>query len=243
MTPYILITGQPLSGKTTLANNLLAALQQDGRKAAMLPVRAFFRVLAASIAQDKAFPDDSRLQRLADKTPFVSQPHAFAEAEMRGDLRLLMNRLGSEAVVKTVLGQKVSTFLEQNSARQDVYLLESGETSYFHALPRPALGITLNAHDWQRAEQLASRYEGNGQGFRFQAAQREIARRNNRPNQPCRTLASEFGKIAEFRINNLAMPPDTLCQNALVVCRMTLDNPLRHPEPDFSKMPMPSGLG
>lgn len=243
MTPYILITGQPLSGKTTLAYNLLAALQRDGRKVAMLPIRQFFRILASTIARSKTFPDNSQLQRLADETLLVSRPDAFAEAEMRGDLRLLMNRLGSIAVVKTVLGQKVSTFLEQNSARQDVYLLESGETSYFHALPRPVLGITLNAHDWQRAEQLASRYKHNGQGFRFQAAQREIARRNNRPNQPCRTLASEFGKIAELCINNIAMPPDTLCQNALSACRMVLDNPLRHPEPDFSKIPMPAGLG
>lgn len=242
MTPYILITGQPLSGKTTLANNLLAALRQDGRKAAILPVRQFFRIMASAIAQSKTFPDDSRLQHLAEGTPFVSRSDAFAEAEMRGDLRLLMNRLGSNAVVRAVLGQKVFDFLEQNSAGQDVYLLESGETSYFHALPRPVLGITLNAHDWQRAEQLASRYESNGQGFRFQAAQREIARRNNRPNQPRRTLLSEFGRIAELRINNLAMPPDTLCQNALSACRMVLDNPLRHPEPDFRNMPMPAGL-
>jgi cytidylate kinase len=237
MTPYILITGQPLSGKTTLANNLLVALQQDGRKAAMLPVRAFFMTLASLIAKEETFPDNRRLQSLAEATPFVP-----AEAGRREDLRLLMSRLGTTETVRSVLGWKVSTFLKQNSAGQDVYLLESGETSYFHALPKPVLGITLNAHDWQRAEQLASRYKHNGQGFRLQAAQREIARRNNRPNQPCRTLVSEFGKIAELRINNLAMPPDTLCQTALDFCRMTLDNPLQYPEPDFSNMPMPAGL-
>jgi hypothetical protein len=36
MTPYILITGQPLSGKTTLANNLLAAFNAAGKKTALV---------------------------------------------------------------------------------------------------------------------------------------------------------------------------------------------------------------
>lgn len=58
MTPYILITGQPLSGKTTLANNLLAAFNDAGTKTALIvwkkdqPAQEMCRILESSSGQD-----------------------------------------------------------------------------------------------------------------------------------------------------------------------------------------------